>query len=271
MPKKEKQPTQNTQTQTQAIQTVPKKYSSGRKCSVCNHPSISKINYWISTGKSFRHIASHFAVGYRSVGRHTEKCLQLDVHALYEEKKINQVIDVYNEFCKQFEFVREAQDACREMLTCEETGKMSFYPRAGDIDIVYDDLFDLDLFNRPTRKTKDLQTIINTLRDLPGIANLRPIVKMSEMHSYFLDTTHTLDKLLDKFAKIEGKYKKDQEADVTPKITADNFIDEAKMIAKKNNTTLESVILHGIENEFIPREFHQEIKLKLSGGFEVNE
>lgn len=256
---KQSAPVENT-----ALTVVEKKYNSGRKCSVCNHPSITKINFWISTGKSFRHISSHFAVGYRSVGRHTEKCLQLDVHALYEEKKISQAVNHYEELCKQLEFSKELQEACREMLMCEQTGKISFFPRATDIDIVYEDLNDLDIFNRPTRKTKDLQTIINRLQDIPGVINLRPIVKQSDMHDYAITTIIAIDKVLDKFAKVEGKYKKDQEPDEKPKITADDFIYQAKQIAKRNEASLETVLQHGMEKEFIPREFHQEIKLKLA-------
>lgn len=270
MPRKRKQSTQNTSTQTQAIQTVPRKYNSGRKCSVCSHPSVEKINFWISQSKSFRHIASHFGMSYRSVGRHTEKCLQLDVQVLVKEKKIERAIDYHEELQKQFQFCVELQEACREMLLCEQTDKISFFPRATDVDIIYYDLLELNFFGNPTRKTMDLQTIINRIKQIPDIKYERHIVKMSEMHEYALNTVVAIDKVLDKFAKVQGLYKKDKDNIEKPTATADSFIEDARIIAGKNKITVRAALEYAMQNEFIPREFHQEIKLKLPAFDENN-
>ncbi|HEY8560485.1 MAG TPA: hypothetical protein VIL74_08915 [Pyrinomonadaceae bacterium] len=211
MPDK-KRKRKNAQTEPQALIVVPQtaRTSTGRKCTICAHVSVARINSMIAKGESFRNIAKHFLVHYSNVFRHARKCLALDVRAVMEERRISQAVDHFEELLKQLEFAKELQSAAREVLTVEEIGRVSLMPRALDIDVIYDDLTDIEpLTGQPQRKIRNLQSIINKLSEAPEMRDLHSVVKFSDLKDYALRTIAAVDTLLDKFARVEGRYQKD--------------------------------------------------------------
>lgn len=212
--RKPKKGGENPQNSSTALIVVERKSSTGRKCKICTHPSVNKINSMIAKGESFRRISSHFMTfSDRAVGRHAEKCLRLEIRALIQENKIQQAVNHYEEIREQLQFSKELQEAAREILTCDEIGRISFAPRAIDVDVIYDDLTDLDDYGSPQRKIRNLQAIINKLSQVPEIRNLQTIVKWADLKDYALRTIDAVDKILDKFARIEGRYQKDGTGD----------------------------------------------------------
>ncbi len=209
MPPKNRKNTRKSAPQTQALVIVPQPRSStGRKCKICSHASVARINAMIAKGDSFRSISLHFMMSHMSVSRHVRKCLKLDIRAVSEEKRIVQAVDYFEELRRQLEFAKELQEAAREVLTVDETGKVSFMPRAIDIDVIYVDLTDIDPdTKKPRTKIRNLQAIIDKLSQMPEVRNVQSIVQWQDLKDYALRTISANDLLLDKFARIEGRYK----------------------------------------------------------------
>ena len=57
-----------------------------RKCSVCQHPEIDKINQRIASGESHRSIARRFGFSSSTVDRHVKNCLSKQLLAAEEAK-----------------------------------------------------------------------------------------------------------------------------------------------------------------------------------------
>ncbi|HXG86103.1 MAG TPA: hypothetical protein VNI84_18935 [Pyrinomonadaceae bacterium] len=199
-----------------ALQVVPKKYRGGQRCSICAHDELKNINLLINEGKSFRRIASQILGSenrYRSISRHVEKCLNLEINALIRKNRINNAIDHYAELLEQLDFAKELQTAAKEWLSDPKTGRISFMPRADELDIIYLDGHLLDLFGRPTRQRQSLQDIIDNIQQVaPNIKVIGHTYKTSDTREYAVKTIAGVDSLLDKFAKVEGHYQKDKDA-----------------------------------------------------------
>lgn len=274
MPRK-KQPNKNskqskeTSSQNTALVFVPRpaQQSTGRKCKCCSHPSVKKINSMISKGDSFRRISSHFGMfSDRSVGRHAEKCLNLEIRALIKENKVERAIDHYEEIKKLLDFALELKDAAREMLVCDELDRVSFMPRAEDINVIYDDLTENDMFGRPIRKTRHLQSIINAMANIPEIKNVQAVVKTQDLKDYGLRTIAAVDVVLDKVAKVEGLYKEQQKIEPVEK-----HLRQIKAIAARTERPLDEILEKGIERKIIPEQFRHELREKIAAVINVSE
>ncbi len=57
-----------------------------RKCSVCQHPEVDKINRCIASGESHRSIARRFGFSSSTVDRHVNNCLSKQLLAAEEAK-----------------------------------------------------------------------------------------------------------------------------------------------------------------------------------------
>lgn len=66
-----------------------------RVCTICFHPERSAIEAAIVTGESYRHIASQFNVGYKSIERHiSDKHIAQEVKQAQEFKEEARGLDV---------------------------------------------------------------------------------------------------------------------------------------------------------------------------------
>ncbi|MBA4183031.1 MAG: hypothetical protein H0X49_03360 [Acidobacteria bacterium] len=209
-----------------ALVVIPKT-KVGLKCSICLNMAVGKINKAIRKGDSLRHIAAQFAVGYRSVGRHTETCLKLDVHALLEEKRIDQAVEHYQELVKQLDFSKELQDALKSLITDSNTGKITFAPKDHEIDVLYTDYADTDILTGlPKRKKENLSEIILNIQQIRSGFSFQAVqIKTINYFETAMKSIDAVDKLLDKFAKVDGRYQKDRENDETLNRVARAFLD----------------------------------------------
>lgn len=191
------------------------KSAPGRKCSICTHQKVKKINSLINDGKSFRRISSQIfghQNSYRSISRHTENCLRLNIAAMVREGRIKNAVEHYEEIREQLAFSKELQQAVREWLTDPETGQLTLVPRADEVTILYLDYADLTPQGEPKKKKASLQSIIDNIQSVnANFSTQSSIIKTTDMRDYALKTIDAVDKVLDKFARVDGHYQKEKE------------------------------------------------------------
>lgn len=79
-----------------------------RVCTICYHPERSAIESAIVTGESYRHIASQFGVGYKSVERHiADKHVAQEIKQTQAAKEEARSLDVV----KQLKDINEISQA----------------------------------------------------------------------------------------------------------------------------------------------------------------
>lgn len=223
----------------------------GRKCSICSHAEVDKINSLINSGASFRGISLQFGMSDMSVGRHAENCLHLEIRALVKEKKIEKAIDHYQEISEQLEFAKELRIAAKEYLSDPETGRLILIPRAREVVVIYEDYDDRNRQGEPKKKRESLDSLLEKLEkvrqfqlellkaDIERIFDkyddedseplkedvnellriyhtdyiepTRTEIKHVDIRQFALNAISTVDTVLDKVAKVEGLYQKDKE------------------------------------------------------------
>lgn len=118
------------------------------------------------------------------------------------KKAEKRIIDVYDEFLKNFEFTCKLRDAAEAWVKDPENESLfTVSPRDNEIDIVYWD-FTGEL---PTQKTERLSTILERIAD-KGYKAPSPFVKTVDLRDYCLKVVDRCDVAIDKFAKLGGKY-----------------------------------------------------------------
>ncbi len=65
-----------------------------RTCTICHHTERVAIEAALIRGESYRHIASHYGAGYKSVERHATSHIQQAVKQAQEAKEEAQALDV---------------------------------------------------------------------------------------------------------------------------------------------------------------------------------
>jgi len=152
-----------------------------------------------------------------SVGRHAEKCLNLEIQALIKEKKIENATDHYQEINSQFIFARDLRLAAQKYLSDPETGDLALIPRSDEIIVIYEDYSDTTPTGEPKKKRDSLSFLLERAAS-GNITPLQTVVKHVDIRSFSLDAIRTVDVVLDKFARIEGLYKKDNEQKNQPAV-----------------------------------------------------
>ena len=128
--------------------------------------------------------------------------------AAKNEKKI---VNTYDEFTKNLEFVSKLRDACEQWLADPDNpDAFSINPRVDEIDVVYFDYEDKDAQGNPKRKTESLQELLARLDGTRYNADAT-FVKTADIREFALKTIDRIDTTVDKFAKIGGDYTKDKE------------------------------------------------------------
>jgi AraC-like DNA-binding protein len=210
---------------TESLQVIPKTRVSSR-CSICLHIAVKNINAAVRKGRSLRDTAGQFGVSKSSLARHTENCLKLDLQALLKEKRIEQAVEHYQELIKQLEFSKELQEAVRELLTDTKTDKITLAPRDYEIEVLYLDYADLDIATGlPKRKKEKLSDIIQSIATHKSGFNFQGFqVKTINYFDAAINSIEAVDKVLDKFAKVDGHYQKERESDETLNRVAKAFL-----------------------------------------------
>ena len=158
--------------------------------------------------------------------------------AAKHEKKI---VNTYDEFTQNLEFVSKLRDACDKWLADPDNpDAFSINPRGDEIDVVYFDYEDKDAQGNPKRKTESLQEILARLQGTRYDSDTQ-FVKTADIREFALKTIDRIDTAIDKFAKIEGIYTADKSnpadlstlADVVKRYRAD-VIEQARIFEGTN-------------------------------------
>lgn len=190
--------------------TKTKKKPTGRRCAICSHKEVKKINSAINQGASFRRISLDYGMSDVSVNRHAKNHLKLEIQTLIKEKKIENATDHFQEITEQLEFAKELRIAAREYLSDPESGKIVLIPRSDEISVVYEDYLDLTPKGNPKRKTDLLDTLLERVKD-GNIEPRRMLAKHVDIRVFALSAIQAVDTVLDKFARIQGLYQKEKE------------------------------------------------------------
>jgi hypothetical protein len=191
------------------------KTSTGRKCSICTHADVDKINSQIQGGQSLRSISLEIGISDVSVHRHTNNCLNLELKALIQEKKREQAINVYNEFAEQLEFAKRLRIAAEEYLAYpEDPLRLALIPRADEIEVVYYDYAEVEpgTKDKPKKKSATLAMLLLKLADIPGFENAEKVsIKHVDLRTFALNALNTADNCIDRFAQLGGEYQRPRE------------------------------------------------------------
>jgi hypothetical protein len=180
----------------------------GRKCSVCSHTQIDKINQQLVANRSYRGIAGQFGLTDSSVHRHASTCVAEMLDAAREAQVLHSavvtqdaVIEIYTELHKLVILARE------RLTDPDEPHKYTLAPRADDLMIVWKDGKDLDSNKTPRLKKAPLQELLDRLAktnrfelvsaDLPKVSPIKLLLEASREMGPFLD----------KLAKLQGEYR----------------------------------------------------------------
>lgn len=123
-----------------------------RTCTICNHKERAKIEAALVDGASFRHIASQFRVGYKSVERHKENCLTTTLAKATEAREIVQGDNLLAELKRHALRLHLLSDACHEwLLDPANPTRYTLEPRSSEVNVIY---FKQDGVKRERKKEK---------------------------------------------------------------------------------------------------------------------
>lgn len=188
-----------------------------RRCSICSHPQVKKINEAICNSRSYRSIASQFGSTHATVMRHIETCLGLELSVLIKEAKIKRAINVYDEFTEQLDFAKQLRLAAQDYLRdANNPLRLAITPKAHEIEVTYFDHNDMETIGfgenaveRPKKKAAQLSVILESLTT-SGIEPDKFKITTIDIRKFALDAINTADTCIDKFAKMGGDYTKDK-------------------------------------------------------------
>ena len=133
---------------------------------------------------------------------------------MLEQKRIESAVKHYEEIRDQLNFAKEIQAATREWLTDPETGRITLIPRADEIEITYLDWAEVNQRGEPKKCEALLSDLILNIQQIRSSFDYRSAtIKSIDIREYALKTIDVMDKILDKFAKIDGHYQKEREND----------------------------------------------------------
>ena len=107
-------------------------------CSICIHERCDDMNTLLIEGKSVRHIASLFSVGYRSVHRHKMHLPEAAAKAI-KVRQEDRGIHIMDEIQVSLSRIKKVSDSCDEFLSRpDDPSRYYMGPRAEDLEVVYD-------------------------------------------------------------------------------------------------------------------------------------
>jgi hypothetical protein len=134
-------------------------------------------------------------------------------------KNEKRIVNTYEEFLKNLEFVTKLRDASAKWLADPNVdGAFTIAPRAEEIDVVYT----VAVGDIPFTHREPLSSILSRLAD-SGIPNPSPFVKTVDLREYALKTIDRIDKTLEQFAKMGGDYTQDKKNPADAQTMADKY------------------------------------------------
>lgn len=130
----------------------------------------------------------------KALGQRTHKAV---------EKAGKRIVNTYEEFQKNLDFVGKLRDACEQWLN--STGEFAIDPRTDEIDVIY-----WDYSQDPPQQVKDRLDRVLAGAEGRELPKLTPFIKTVDLREYALKVIDRIDTTLDKFAKMGGDYTKDK-------------------------------------------------------------
>jgi hypothetical protein len=181
----------------------------GQRCKICSHTSVRNINSAIRKGRSLRAIGVQFGISHTTVQRHTNECLSLELQALIQQNKLEQAVNVHEEFLENLVFAKDLRLAARKWLTVND--EIDLDPRASEVLVIYDDLLDVTAKGQPKTKKEKLHVLLETATVKGAVRPDYAIIKTMDNRKFALEAIGAADSCVDKFAKLGGLYAKDKE------------------------------------------------------------
>ncbi len=202
-----------------------------RKCTICTSKKVDKINQLILQSVSFRHISSRVYGDkrkYRSIHRHSVECLKLDCQAFQEQVRKEKAVDFHLQLKELLGYALKFKNASEKWMTDPNNpNEFTLNPRDDEIEVVFTS-FD------PENEDSGFFSTTLTLKEVTELMSeggLKPIsynIKSMDNRDFALKTIDRIDKVLDKFAKIQGLYKEKEQHpnNLTPEQQAQSFYNE---------------------------------------------
>ncbi|MEZ5427291.1 MAG: hypothetical protein R2747_13560 [Pyrinomonadaceae bacterium] len=138
--------------------------------------------------------------------------MKLEIRALIRAEKIENAIDHYEEIREQLQLAKDLRMAAREYLSDPETGELVLIPRSDEIEVVYEDWQDLTPKGNPKKKRDLLSTLLERVAEDGHLEPKRTIAKHVDIRQFALNAINAVDTVLDKIARVEGRYQQNNSA-----------------------------------------------------------
>lgn len=148
-------------------------------------------------------------------------CIQAALQKRFEKvlaKNEKRIVNTYEEFLKNLDFVHKLRDASEKWLTDpDDPSVFTIDPRAEEIDILYID----NSGEKPVQKRTTLAEALARIED--RYYDATPFVKTVDLREYALKTVDRIDKTLEQFAKMGGDYTQDKKNPADAKTMAEKY------------------------------------------------
>lgn len=175
----------------------------GRKCTVCTHLEVDKINELLASGRPINEIASLYNdITEMSLGRHKKNHLPKTLSKAKEAQDIAQGDVVMAELKKCFERVNLLFDACdRWLRDPDNPSRYDLCPRTEDIKVIYEEN---GINGKPVRRKAPLSRILAKIEGA-GYQVESWETKHADPRELILKTANRLQGQVELLAKLMGE------------------------------------------------------------------
>ncbi len=176
-----------------------------RRAEIDLHPKKKKIIGALIKRVSYRDIAGQYSVTVSSLHRYVRDKLRPQVAKAQAAEQVRDGETAVNQINKVMARVNKMYDACDEYLQDpEDPDKYFLGPRGDEIDI---SILEYDEDDKPIRKKRSLQTLIDEINDSNGKTVTEWHYKHADPRRLLLETAKVLNTQLELLARISGELK----------------------------------------------------------------
>lgn len=172
-------------------------------CTVCSSSSREAIDRALVSGASARNIAVEHGLARSSVQRHYRRGHVADaIVAAEKARSAIHSMDLATRLQRQCELGDKIAEACARWLTDpEDSTRFDVGVRSSDVDVVYEELVDVDVWRSKRAKLSDLLKSIET----ESLRVNRTETKFTDPRSLVVSLLNAQTRQLDLLARLEGK------------------------------------------------------------------
>ncbi len=233
-----------------------------RKCTICIHKDVDKLNKAICNNVSYRNIALQAGTSATTVLRHIDSCLKMELSTLHQERKTENAIDFEAELQKLYARATKMVDALEKWLEDpDDPGVLNIAPRDSEMVVTYLDYNDTTDQGKPKRKKGVLADLLQRAEAPNNIEAIAVATTAVDNRKLYLESFKTLGDRLEQIAKFHGLWTQDKtnpnnldpfiatlskwvddhrRAGIT--LPAEEIADEAERLARANNVPPDKLI-----------------------------